>query len=269
MFPTTTRKLSWTESGHWICGRNGFERQRAKFFNLDQRKLTCKCIFYRPVLIMPPSLVCVCVCVLASNPVCFNIQHFILRPFWKKSSPADTTFSSSFTLWESSESWWPFTLLCRSYAELGCTPLDSRTCITCHSTTTTASSSSCCPTSHVRFVLTGKRMKAQSDKHVFGFFCFASVSSALLPHAAAEKKGAPRGGHSGEGRLNRPPPPRRLSGNTLTVPVLQELETEAGDRELFILLTSLTAPFHIRKTTLHLSCTDPSWENWQFFLEVF
>lgn len=99
---------------------------------------------------------------------------------------------------------------------------------------------------------TGKCIKGQSDKHVF-FFFVSSVSSALLPHAAAEKKGAPWGGHSGEGRLNRPPPPRRLSGNTLTVPVLQELETEAGDRELFILLTSLTAPFHIRKTTLHLS----------------
>lgn len=40
------------------------------------------------------------------------------------------------------------------------------------------------------------------------FFCFipASVSSALLPHAAAEEKGASRGGHRGEGRLGRPPP---------------------------------------------------------------
>lgn len=33
-----------------------------------------------------------------------------------------------------------------------------------------------------------------------------SVSSALLPHASAEEKGASRGSHSGEGRLDRAPP---------------------------------------------------------------
>lgn len=65
-------------------------------------------------------------------------------------SPTDTTSSSSCTPWESLENYWPFTLLCRSYAGLECTPWDSPTCITCRSTTTTASSSSCCPTSHVR-----------------------------------------------------------------------------------------------------------------------
>lgn len=35
---------------------------------------------------------------------------------------------------------------------------------------------------------------------------FPSVSSALLPHAAAEEKDSSRGGHSGEGRLDKPPP---------------------------------------------------------------
>lgn len=65
-------------------------------------------------------------------------------------SSADTTSSSSCTPWESSENWWPFMLLCHSYAGLECTPWDSPTCITCPSTTTTASSSPCCPTSHVR-----------------------------------------------------------------------------------------------------------------------
>lgn len=136
---------------------------------------------------------------------------------------------------------------------------------------------------------------------------FASVSSALLPHAAAEKKGASRGGHRGEGRLNRLPPPASvwagpastppspptldhhhhhhhrslsrtrgalpsLSGNTgsmFTGPLLQELETEAGDHGFFILLKGFTAPLHVRRTTLHLSRTDPSWENCQFLMEVF
>lgn len=35
------------------------------------------------------------------------------------------------------------------------------------------------------------------------FVFIPSVSSALLPHAAAEEKGASRGGHSGEGRLGQ------------------------------------------------------------------
>lgn len=100
--------------------------------------------------------------------------------------------------------------------------------------------------------------------------CSTSVSSALLPHAAPEEEGASRRGHSGEGRLKRPPPvasvragppprhlhlpylifgtvlPRagqeelyRLSGNTFTVPLLQELETEAGVYELFFSPASL------------------------------
>lgn len=54
----------------------------------------------------------------------------------------------------------------------------------------------------------------------FGFFCvcFTSVSSALLPHAAAEKKGASRGGHSGEGRLNRPPPLASVGAGPTSTP---------------------------------------------------
>lgn len=107
--------------------------------------------------------------------------------------------------------------------------------------------------------------------------CVASVSSALLPHVAAEKKGASRGSHSGEGRVNRPlstppSPPQawslapsfpeqdkeelyRLSGNTgntFTIPVLWALETEAEDHHgLFILLTGFNAPF--QKTQLSVS----------------
>lgn len=65
-------------------------------------------------------------------------------------SPTDTTFSLSCTRWESSESCSPFMLLCRSYADLECSPWGSPTSTTCHLTTTTASSSSCCPISHVR-----------------------------------------------------------------------------------------------------------------------
>lgn len=149
-------------------------------------------------------------------------------------------------------------------------------------------------------------MNRYSDKCRFFVCFFASVSSALLPHAAAEKKGASRGGHRGEGRLNRlpplasvwagpastpPSPPTldhhhhhhrslsrtrgalpSLSGNTgsmFTVPLLKELETEAGDHGLFILLTGFTAPLHVRRTTLHLPRTDPIWENCQFLMEVF
>lgn len=111
----------------------------------------------------------------------------------------------------------------------------------------------------------------------WGGGCVASVSSALLPHVAAEKKGASRGSHSGEGRVNRPlstppSPPQawslapsfpeqdkeelyRLSGNTgktFTIPVLWALETEAEDHHgLFILLTGLNAPF--QKTQLSIS----------------
>lgn len=98
--------------------------------------------------------------------------------------------------------------------------------------------------------------------------CVASVSSALLPHVAAEKKGASRGSHSGEGRVNRPlstppsPPPGltfgaivpragqrgALPGNTFTIPVLWALETEAEDHHgLFILLTGLNAPFQKKR----------------------
>lgn len=38
------------------------------------------------------------------------------------------------------------------------------------------------------------------------FTFFPSVSSALLPHAAAEETGSSRRGHSGEGWLDKPPP---------------------------------------------------------------
>lgn len=60
------------------------------------------------------------------------------------------------------------------------------------------------PCKNICFLCT--RKKRYSDKCRFFVCFFASVSSALLPHAAAEKKGASRGGHRGEGRVNRLPP---------------------------------------------------------------
>lgn len=219
-----------------------------------------------------------CVCLDIPACVCSNmlkLQECLLQvcdrvDLWAtqlivKTHLSDTTSSSSCTPWESSENWWPFMLLCRSCAGLGCTPWGSPTCITCPSTTTTASSSSCCPTSHVRsflsptlhfmikhgqrsdydakmllsvqisyfhnfmFVFAGERQEACSHWSLWSyletfpitfrtpvgkvttqrscvFVFFSSVSSALLPHAAAEEKGASRRGHSGEGRLDEPPP---------------------------------------------------------------
>lgn len=47
---------------------------------------------------------------------------------------------------------------------------------------------------------------------------FASVSSALLPHAAAEKKGASRGGHRGEGWINRLPPSASIWAGPASTP---------------------------------------------------
>lgn len=50
-------------------------------------------------------------------------------------------------------------------------------------------------------LLTFPAITADSNQIPFVFFPL-SVSSALLPHAAAEEKSASRGGHSGEGRLD-------------------------------------------------------------------
>lgn len=53
----------------------------------------------------------------------------------------------------------------------------------------------------VELLLTFLSITADSNQIPF-VFSPLSVSSALLPHAAAEEKSASRGGHSGEGRLD-------------------------------------------------------------------